>query len=606
MTVYRYSENPLSTQQVHAAPARALGLPLAACRPHQRRRASPRALALAAMSAEQLAAFKARRAEILESGMGLYKQLGDVPVYKDLKKECAHVGLKPCASMACRTGVHPLANFYEKKKADDKLSTYCKDCHNGPGARAAADASKARKRAVAEMVEAEGPKKTPGATEDEAREWFVRNVCDMAGLKSAATLEFRTADMAVRRAAWQEDTWIPIQVKSDGKFKDDGITLKPNDSSSGIGGGRAGFHDCLGYQGMLVVCIKTRFDTTTSPDCHTVWVMNGDDVTKNILMENADGTLGPGRVQPLQTDSIIAEFASIVDASVLPRVNWETINLQVTDVKQRKEIVLMRALRVAGYHVKFIPGNQTSVDCVTSPGGNMQMKTFKPTKGNANAGHRKNGVAGMPYDEDDPIDTLAEAFIVARQPKHHLLVNGIFAHNGYAGRRPSPGSTTISVPLGIFQVWIKGGKRSREVEEQCKWLNKPAFGWRPPVEVTAQSLGLPQRWLDDAANEAAKPSAFPSASALEHLELMIEQSDASVQAGDDRRAAEAAAARSEAAANRAEAAASSGAGPSQVTNNINVNYNATGDIHIHQPPEQLDVPPGKRRLTQSTLPFGPR
>eukprot|EP00966_Prymnesium_polylepis_P022498 517807-Prymnesium_polylepis.1 len=158
------------------------------------------------MSAEQLAAFKARRTAILESGMGLYKQLGCVPAYKDLTRECADVGLKPCASMACRTGVHPLVKFGENKSKDDKLNTLCKDCNdNGPGARARVEASKARKRAVAEMVEAEGPKKSTGATEDEAREWFVRNVCDMAGLTSAATLEFRTADMAVRRPAWQED-----------------------------------------------------------------------------------------------------------------------------------------------------------------------------------------------------------------------------------------------------------------------------------------------------------------------------------------------------------------------------------------------------------------
>jgi hypothetical protein len=571
------------------------------------------------MSAEQLVAFKARRAEVLESGMGFHRQLGTVPAFKELTKECAAFGLKPCSSMACRTGVHPLVKFAEKKSNDDKLQVRCRDCHdNGPGSRATADASKARKRAVAEMVQTEGPKKTSGATEDEAREWFVRDVCDMAGLKSAATLEFRKADMAVRRAEWGEDAWLPIQIKSDGKYKEDGITPKQNDSAHHTcGGGGAHFNSCLCYEGMLVVCIKTRFDSTTSTDVHIVWVVNGDDVTKDQLNENADGTLGPGRVQPLQTDSIIAEFASIVDASVLPRLSWETINLQVTNVKQRKEIVLMRALRVAGYHVKFVPGNQTSVDCVTSPGGNMQMKTFDPTQGNAHADHQKNGVKDMPYGEDDPIDTLAEAFIVessgkyyflhARQSRHHLLVNGIFAHKGYAGRRPSPGNTTIAVPLGIYQAWIKGGKRKNEVKEQCKWLNKPAFGWRPPVEVTAQSLGLPQSWLDDAANEAAKPSAFPSASALEHLATMIEQSDASVQAGEDRRAAEAAAARSEAAATRAEAAAAGGAGPSQVTNNINVNDNSVHNhIHIHQLPEQLDMPPGKRRLTQSTLPFGQR
>eukprot|EP00966_Prymnesium_polylepis_P320586 7376960-Prymnesium_polylepis.1 len=243
---------------------------------------------------------------------------------------------------------------------------------------------------------------------------------------------------------------------------------------------------------MLVVCIKTRFDTTTSSDCHTVWVMNGDDVTKDQLKENADGTVGPGRVQPLQADNITTEFASIVDASVLPRLSWETINLQVTSKKQRKEIVLMMALRVAGYHVKFVPGNQTCVDCVTSPGGNLQMKTFDPKAGEANADHNKNGVSNVSYDEDDPIDTLMQGCIIessgrfyflhARQPKHHLLVNGIFAHQGYAGRRPSPGNTAIAVPLGIFQGWLKGGKRKKEVEEQCKWLNKPAFGFRPPVE----------------------------------------------------------------------------------------------------------------------------
>jgi hypothetical protein len=63
------------------------------------------------------------------------------------------------------------------------------------------------------------------------------------------------------------------------------------------------------------------------------------------------------------------------------------------------------------------------------------------------------------------------------------------------------------------------------------------------------------------------------------------------------------ASRAAAAAARAEAAAS--AGPSQVTNNINNTDNSV-HLHLHIPHQvpQLNVPPGKRRMTQSLLSFG--
>jgi len=265
-------------------------------------------------------------------------------------------------------------------------------------------------------------------------------------------------------------------------------------------------------------------------------------------------------------------------------------------------------LRAADHTVTFEPGNQNAVDCKVD-GTTTQVKTYNLDGGKASAGHRSHGKRGQAYDEADGVEQFLEGFIVksggkyylvhAVQPLDALLLNGVFAHDGYRGRPPSAGKTTISPPLQIFRGWLCGNAKSRSTTVDVKWLEKPAYSWRLPVEIVPGGHGIPTDWLEEAAQEATRPDLFPSEALLTQRQRRIEESDVMIEMAADRHATEQAAERAESAADRAEAAAasSSGAGPSYNNCNINVtiNNNIDGDL----------TEPGAKRLKQATLSFLP-
>ena len=124
----------------------------------------------------------------------------------------------------------------------------------------------------------------------------------------------------------------------------------------------------------------------------------------------------------------------------------------------------------------------------------------------------------------------------ALQTLHELLVNGIFAHNGYRDLPRSDGKSSISLPFGIYGEWLKGpdcpladdrlrvdailrsksrqnsdislvGDKEATVRTQCKWLVGSTCGSRRPVEIFPGPLGIPVEWLEEAAYSALDPSA---------------------------------------------------------------------------------------------------
>lgn len=106
-------------------------------------------------------------------------------------------------------------------------------------------------------------------------------------------------------------------------------------------------------------------------------------------------------------------------------------------------------------------------------------------------------------------------------------------------------------------------------------------------------------WLEEAAQEAGNPDAFPSEAAMMREEMRMHESlmaHAAAQMRRDAERAEKAAERAEEAAERAEAAE---AGPSTINNttNNNTTNNITNNIHIHTDERTA------KRLKQSVLPF---
>jgi len=208
-------------------------------------------------------------AEVIElrkpENMGSRKVLGYVPEFKILLETLAEHEYKACSSLICRCPVKPIkAGFSKDKGNDDGYNSKCKACDNNP---AVAAASKQQKRRATEVTDATVTTAPFMHTETEAINNCLAPLHEAAGMAHLINLEFRKADTMARRESWMAppNFYLPEQVKADGFYRSDGVTRKPNNSSwSTDGGGRATFNDCLGYEGMVMIFVKSRFADATS------------------------------------------------------------------------------------------------------------------------------------------------------------------------------------------------------------------------------------------------------------------------------------------------------------------------------------------------------
>ena len=462
-------------------------------------------------------------------------KLGLCPAFQRFLKKCVAKGARPCTSLGCKQPVQPDSTKYFKGGCDKK----CRICMK-PGKQATKKAARARNagKTPAEKTpdasvsatdakklermrdeEAEPEVRSASAVEDKAMKWLVK-LLERIGFDVAVTPEFRTADAAVRLLAWGADAWLPIQLKSDGPFGDDG-TRKPSDS-------KASFGHCLGYTGMLLICIKTRIVDAAGNKAYSVWVCRGDAVTTDRLEESQSGVLAPQSIGiPRLSDPASGLAAAIVDDSLASfRRSWFSIWTEIPLWKHRKEAAIMLALRIAGFDVRIPAGNQTSIDCyLVGTLGATQVKTYMVEHRHAHACHRSKRYNNRAYHKKDKIDTLLEGVIVesggryyllyAHQSAEALLEHGIFAHDGHRGLPASAGKTTISPPLdSTLRRWLRGEEGEQAERSSTAWLRAPAFGFRAPVEITeekAREVGLPWEWVTDEAvhTAAAVPGAGP-------------------------------------------------------------------------------------------------
>lgn len=480
-------------------------------------------------SPEQLQKWVWVRQEVIDnknvSVIGLSK------AFKKLAARCAKHGYKPCSSLVCKEGVLPVAMFCKNAKSSDGLMLKCKTCDNDP---VVAAASRERKQATGATLRTTTVFDAVGV-EDEAREYLIAELKER-GVEAVATSEFRLADVAVRLSDWPAGMWLRVQLKANGLYKKHGKTPKPNNRSHpDNGGGRAAFAHCNGYDGLLMVFVKSRLDANKQIE-RSIWCCNGDAIGGDQASEHVDGTLGTKKV-PLGS---IEKLVGAIEASTLPRMTLEAIDDEITLKTQRKEATIMRAIQATGKTVEFPFGNQTSVDCHVD-GVATQVKTYDPKSRAANAKHRVNGKKGQPYTAADGVDQLVEGVIVksgetfyllhAKQPLDALLYNGVFGHTEpYRGHAPAPGKGTISLPLGIYSEWVTGEPQPSRKCETTAWLTDDAFGFRPPVEIVPGAHGIPPEWLEEAAWVAKNPAALPTPAVLEAHQERVDARDAELAA----------------------------------------------------------------------------
>jgi hypothetical protein len=557
------------------------------------------------------------RWEKIRDNPGKYRQMGPNPEFIALKEECAEKGYKPCASRACRNPVQRTTGFFTHNKSNDKLSSRCKMCANGVGAKEASAASCKRKRERNDEVDATVAREPNGNVEDEAVANCLVPLMRSLRRETHVNIEFRRADMGARpreRSAERGDEYMQIQVKADGAYKKDGTTVKPNNSKQREGGGRACFAQCKGYSDMAMMLVKTREveEEGEKQLVRKLWIADGASVEASVanqkgingtLTENADGSLGPDRLpaydpdDPDDRDAIDAKLREL-DAAARAKGHLRTIEQMWYDIphkEHRKEATLYLALRAAGLDLHMPEGNSHVYDCVeTMQDGTerkIQLKTYNLEQGCATMYHCVNGVRSRPYSEEDDIDDVIIGAIVtpdkdddpyrlvyARFDKDALLKNGVFRHKGYRGRQASQGKQVLSMPKeGIYHKWLHSMEGYAHPNNNNKWLLASRYGWHRPVEIDPEAAGIPLKWLEDAAQEAGNPKAFPSEEAMDLNEKRMEQwvqkaeklTERMEHAAED---AKKAALEAKQHADRAEAAK---AGPStvNVTNNITNNFN---------------------------------
>jgi hypothetical protein len=469
--------------------------------------------------------FADRRAHIV-ANMGRYKWLGQIPEYKTLVEDCAAYGWKPCTSLACTHPIKELGEFFNK--GPDGKQSYCKACTHGEGGAARLAAGKEAKQRAHEVVQATKTIVPRFMVENEASD-HLKEVLSMRGVVFEKTLEFRRADAGVKPMTVVADAYTRVQVKSDGAYDETGAP-KPNNPHCGKGGGRASFHLCKGYKDMWMLFVKTRL-AADGTRVRKYWLVEGEDVDNDQLHENADGMLGPKRFAPVSIDYVAETLLRLT----LPTASMATLNIELRLADHRKEVTGMRAIGfVTGHSVTFTAGNQTSVDCTIDNRAAAQVKRFNLKAGYACASHKVNGVKNQPYHATrDGLDLLFEYLIVksgadfyflyAVQPRRKLIKHGIFAHDGTRKLSPSIGQSSITIPFDDeLSLWLIGQTKKRP-DKRIAWLRNPLYNFTNPVKITAAEIGVPPEWLEEAAQPAANPAAFPSTEFLAAREARIDE-----------------------------------------------------------------------------------
>ena len=450
-----------------------------------------------------------------------YKDITNFPVFQVLQRYCKEQEFGVCASLVCPCGgVQRVQHFLLGEK-------YCKTCRRGEWNTKAIDAAKAL---IAEVKARNVKKFQSGAVEDEAMKWL-KPILErwFPGIEVVVLPEFRHADFAVRFQHWPQNLHLPVQLKSNGPYREDG-TSRPNDSRQDYrqdgqvkrAGGQARFPHVRGYEGLLMMFVKTRVE---AGDVHrTLWwawgeqvVSPSDDPTcserpSEAIPQQRSGPLGTIEPNPeplLSFDSAPMELYTMMrDADPARLHPLSEIWLDVRNKHQRKEMAGMLAMEQVG-EVMYPAGYSTAIDCLFR-GQPTQVKTYGVLLGSASIIRGSRSGNKRPYSSADGVQQLVELVIVksgaafyllyAMQQLEALIEHGVFTHGD------SSGQEEIRVPLGPYKKWLTGKPFKRT---GSPWLLGPEHGFRPPV-LLRETEPLSRALLEEVAYTATNPELLPA------------------------------------------------------------------------------------------------
>jgi hypothetical protein len=411
---------------------------------------------------------------------------------------------------------------------DSTLFNKCENCEHNKEAH---DRSREWKRREQErLTDARWRRaelRIPGKAEDEFVQWIVP-LLEAFGLDVYVMEEFRRTDVLVRRAEWNPDEWVRIQVKADSEVQGDGTTLKAVDTP-------IQFCSCFGYGAgesdaentehrMLMLCGALRRSSLEDPVSYKLWCFDGTLVkSKTLHMSTIVGnhTLSPltdcattADKQPCSLDEVVARIDQAHANPSFPETTRDAAFVDVAYETQRKEMILMLCLQQTTKEELIFPtGNSTSIDC-TFRGQPTQCKTYNVAKAKAHCAHKFRGVDSEPYDRSDNIKLLVEFFLMrqdktntfhlfyAQQTVDDLVANEVFTDVDNGKKHYS---TSIHPHLPAkYQQWVFG----KPHEIKVAWLKRTENAFRYAGQVTPDHR-LSLAMLHEVAHTSPMPTECP-------------------------------------------------------------------------------------------------
>ena len=335
-----------------------------------------------------------------------------------------------CSRQDCNSRIQLKNNFSrDSSRVFGKLSI-CKSCDHTPSNAH----NNARKNREQKSMEA-GTKRKECDTEDMFAQW-IRTEFEKYGWEVYILPEARLNDVLVRHRNWPHDTWIGVQLKTDGAYHNNG-TLKA-DTVYGKKK-KATFSHCDGYihsNHIQLLFGKFRKQYTEAEYDVTLWQMSGNEANNasnsgiKVNMKNEIGYDCGKDGKTFRKTSLSENFQEFFDTcqNLYSDGKIWTYREAFLCIDERndacKEVALMIALSenklINNAELQYPVGNAHIYDCFQTE-KKYQCKSIVLSSGEVSLSHVVNGVAKIRYKEEDDFDSFIFGKLLHKEDKYYVI-----------------------------------------------------------------------------------------------------------------------------------------------------------------------------------------
>jgi len=346
----------------------------------------------------------------------------------DYKRLVWKFGYCICSRQDCNCRIQPKNNFSRHSSKVFGKQCICKSCHNKPSNAN----NNARKNREQKAMEA-GTKRKECDTEDMFAQW-IQTEFEKYGWEVLILPEARLIDVLVRHKNWPIDTWIGVQLKTDGAYHNDG-TLKPDT----VNRQKATFAQCDGYvHSNHIQLLFGKFRKQNEKDVVMLWQMSGNEAynaSSSMLYVNMKNEIGyrcgkDGKT--FRQTSLSENFQEFFDTcqNLYSDGKIWTYREAFLCIDERntvcKEVALMIALSenklINNAELEYPVGNAHIYDCFQMyQSKKYQCKSINLSSGEVSLSHRVNGVQNIRYKKEDDFDSFIFGKLLHKEGKYYVI-----------------------------------------------------------------------------------------------------------------------------------------------------------------------------------------